>query len=215
LHSLLDTLQLAEHAPVARELISALISEPLIAVLVGAILAWAAHSSVAMVVLRMALAAAGLVAPQVAFALPIGANLGTAVNPLLEGSGRLNPANRRLPVGNLINRLVGCVIFRPLLTPVVTLLTAFDSDPVRLTANFHMLFNIVMAVPFLFLLGPFAALLERWLPEVKETNDVSVPRYLDESVTESPAMALTCATRETMRMADLVDSMLQSAIKAI
>src|SRR5690606_12971134 len=136
-------------------------------------------------------------------------------NPLLEGSGRLNPANRRLPVGNLINRLVGCVIFRPLLTPVVTLLTAFDSDPVRLTANFHMLFNIVMAVPFLFLLGPFAALLERWLPEVKETNDVSVPRYHDESVTESPAMALTCATRETMRMADLVDSMLQSAIKAI
>lgn len=215
LHSLLDTLQLAEHAPVARQLISALISEPLIAVLVGVILAWAAHSSVAIVVLTMSLAAAGLATPQEAFALVIGANLGTAVNPLLEGSGRLNPANRRLPVGNLINRLVGCVIFLPLLTPVVTLLTAFDPDPVRLTANFHMLFNIVMAVPFLFLLGPFAALLERWLPEVKETNDVSVPRYLDESVTESPAMALTCATRETMRMADLVDSMLQSAIKAI
>src|SRR5690554_6327924 len=215
LHSLLDTLALAEHAPMARQLISALISEPLIAVLVGAVLAWAAHSSVAIVVLTMSLAASSLATPHEAFALIIGANLGTAVNPLLEGSGRLNPANRRLPVGNLINRMVGCVIFLPLLTPTVNLLSSLDPDPVRLIANFHMTFNIVMAVTFLFLLGPLAALLERWLPEVRPENDPSVPRYLDESVTDSPAMALTCATRETMRMADLVDSMLQSAMTAI
>lgn len=215
LHSLLDTMSLAEHAPVVRQLLAALTSEPLLTVVLGAILAWAAHSSVAIVVVTMSMAASGFVTPAEALALVLGANLGSALNPLVQCWSSTNPAHRRMPVGNLINRLVGCVVFLPLAEPAVHLLQSIDPDPVRLTANFHTIFNVVMAMAFIFVLGPFSRLLERMLPDVKAANDPAVPRYLDESVTDSPAVALACATRETMRVADMIDSMLQSAMTAL
>ena len=51
-----------------------------------------------------------VVTPVAALALVAGANLGSAINPVLEGAGGTNPAARRLPVGNLVNRLIGCIV---------------------------------------------------------------------------------------------------------
>lgn len=215
LHSLLDTLALAEHAPVVQGLLAALTGEPVFALLIGAVLAWVAHSSVGIIMLTMSLAYSSLITGAAALAIVLGANLGSALNPLTEGTMSQNPAQRRMPVGNLINRILGCVLFLPLLGPVVELLKRIDSDPIRLIANFHTLFNLAMALAFIFALEPFARLLERLLPEVKAVDDPSVPRYLDENLTETPAIALACAARETMRMADLIDSMLESSMTAI
>ena len=55
----------------------------------------------------MSLAYSQFVTAGAALALVLGANLGSAINPLLEGGVRGDPASRRLPVGNLLNRLVG------------------------------------------------------------------------------------------------------------
>ena len=215
LHSLLSSLAPVEHAPVVRELFSAITGEPLLTLLIGAVLTWAAHSSVATILLTMSLAYSGFVTPTAALALVLGANLGSALNPLMEGMGSTNPAHRRLPVGNLINRLVGCIIFLPLLDPVVQLLQKIDPNPVRLAADFHTLFNVVMALVFLFPLGMISTMLERLLPDVKAADDPSVPLYLDETAIETPTVALACASRETLRMGDIIDSMLQQTMTAI
>lgn len=215
LHSLLSSLAPVEHAPVVRELFAAITGEPLLTLLIGAVLTWAAHSSVATILLTMSLASSGFVTPTAALALVLGANLGSALNPLMEGLASTNPAHRRLPVGNLINRLVGCIIFLPLLDPVVQLLQKIDPNPVRLAADFHTLFNVVMALAFLFPLGMFSTMLERLLPDVKAADDPSVPLYLDETAIETPTVALACAARETLRMGDIIDSMLQQTMTAI
>jgi phosphate:Na+ symporter len=215
LHSLLSSLAPVEHAPVVRELFSAITGEPLLTLLIGAVLTWAAHSSVATILLTMSLAYSGFVTPTAALALVLGANLGSALNPLMEGMGSTNPAHRRLPVGNLINRLVGCIIFLPLLDPVVQLLQKIDPNPVRLAADFHTLFNVIMALVFLFPLGMISTMLERLLPDVKAADDPSVPLYLDETAIETPTVALACASRETLRMGDIIDSMLQQTMTAI
>ena len=215
LHSLLSSLAPVEHAPVVRELFAAITGEPLLTLLIGAVLTWAAHSSVATILLTMSLAYSGFVTPTAALALVLGANLGSALNPLMEGMGSTNPAHRRLPVGNLINRLVGCIIFLPLLDPVVQLLQKIDPNPVRLAADFHTLFNVVMALVFLFPLGMISTMLERLLPDVKAADDPSVPLYLDETAIETPTVALACASRETLRMGDIIDSMLQQTMTAI
>jgi phosphate:Na+ symporter len=55
----------------------------------------------------MTFAAQSVVPPHAAFALVLGANLGTALNALLESGGGGDPAAKRLPIGNLINRIVG------------------------------------------------------------------------------------------------------------
>lgn len=215
LHLLLDSLAPAEHAPAVRELFTALTGEPVLALLIGAVLTWAAHSSVATILLTMSLASANFVSPAAALALVLGANLGSALNPLMEGTASANPAHRRLPVGNMINRAIGCVLFLPLLHPIVRLIQAIDPNPVRLAADFHMLFNLVMALLFIVPLAPFARLLERLLPDVKTATDLSVPLYLAEGVDDTPSVALACAARETLRMGDIVDAMLEQTMTAI
>ena len=64
-------------------------------------------SSVAVVLLAMSLASQGVVPPDAALALVLGANLGSAINPVLEGAAGVDPAGRRLSVGNLLNRVLG------------------------------------------------------------------------------------------------------------
>src|SRR6202163_1240796 len=58
LHILLGTLGSAESSPAARALPAAITGQPVLCLLVAAILTWAAHSSVAVVLLVMSLAAA-------------------------------------------------------------------------------------------------------------------------------------------------------------
>ncbi|GAB2838283.1 Na/Pi cotransporter family protein [Pseudoduganella ginsengisoli] len=214
LHLLLDSLAPAENAPGARQLFAALTGEPVLALLIGTLMAWLAHSSVATILLTMSLSAANFVSPVPALALVLGANLGSSINPLME-TGSANPAHRRLPVGNLINRIAGCVLFLPLLDPVARLIQAIDPNPVRLAADFHALFNVVMALLFIVPLQRFARMLERLLPDVKSGNDLSIPLYLGESINDTPSVALACAARETLRMGDIVDSMLDQAMTAI
>lgn len=212
---LVESLAPIQDSPVARQLFNSITTEPALALLIAAALTWAAHSSVATVLLTMSLATSGLVTPVAAMALVLGANLGGALNPLLEGLGSDNPAHKRMPLGNLANRLLGCAIFLPLLPWVSELLLLLEANPARLTANFHMLFNLVMALAFMLVLPLIASALEKLLPERQNSNDPALPVYLDKNALSEPAVALACATRETMRMGDLIEQMLQDTISAI
>ena len=80
---------------------NAVTGDPVLCILIGAVVTWAAHSSVASVLLIMSLAYAHFITPAAAFALVLGANLGSAINPVFEGAKRDNPASYRLPLGNL------------------------------------------------------------------------------------------------------------------
>lgn len=215
LHILLDSVAPAEQAPVLQAVLQAGSGIPLLNLVVAALLAWAAHSSVAVVLLAMSLGTSGFVAPAAGLALVLGANLGSAINPLLEAGTRHEPASRRLPLGNLINRLVGCAIFLPLVDRIAAVSAQFVSNPVFLIAGFHLAFNIALAALFLFALGPFAKLLERLLPESGKPDDPAAPLYLDPSAVDSPALALACAARETLHMGDIVETMLRRSLVAL
>ena len=159
LHILLDTLAPAENAPSVGALLSAITGEPVLCVLMAAALTWAAHSSAAVVLLVMSLAYSHFVTPVAALALVLGANLGSAINPLLEGGTSANAASRRVPLGNLINRIVGVALALPFLQPIADLFARLDPNAARMTADFHTAFNVVLAVAFVFLLDAVAALL--------------------------------------------------------
>ncbi|HUD88465.1 MAG TPA: Na/Pi cotransporter family protein [Xanthobacteraceae bacterium] len=215
LHILLDTLAPAEQAPAMRALLGAITGDPILCILIAAVLTWAAHSSVTVVLLVMSLAYSQFVTPEAALALALGANLGSAVNPLIEGGIRGNPASRRLPAGNLLNRLVGILIVLPFLQPIARELATLQPDAAKMTAEFHMLFNIALAVIFIGPLDAVAWLLIRILPERKQTTDPSQPRYLDEAALESPPLALANAARETLRMGDTIEVMLRDVMTAL
>ncbi len=215
LAQLLSLITPYEDAPSLRMLLGAVTTEPTLALLVAAGLTWAAHSSVAIVLLVMSLAAKGVVPPETAFALVLGANLGTAINPVLEGVRDDNPVARQVTVGNLLVRALGCAIVLILLGPIGRLLVHVESAGPRLVADFHTGFNLILAIVFLPLLGPYAALLRQLLPAKVVPDDPSQPRYLDRAALESSPIALAAAAREALRISDTLEAMLAGSADAL
>ena len=132
-----------------------LASDPILAVLLAAILTWVAHSSVAVVLLIMSLAGTGVVPPALGLALVLGANIGSGIIPVMLtlSGGR---ANRRIPLGNLLFRVMGAIAVLPLVAWLAPLVAAVEADPARQIANFHTGFNLALAVVFLPLVGVMA-----------------------------------------------------------
>src|SRR5258705_12589084 len=161
LQHLLTMITPYEDVPSLRMLLGAVTTDPLIDILLAAGLTWAAHSSVAVVLLIMAFAAQRVVPPHAAFPFVPGANLGTAINPLLESGVGGDPAGKRLPIGNLINRIIGCGLALAALGWIGRQLVTLEPDPARAVADFHTGFNIILALLFFPGLTPFARLLTR------------------------------------------------------
>jgi phosphate:Na+ symporter len=210
LHLLVETLTPGLATPAAREFLATVTQEPLMALLLAALLTWAMHSSIAAVLLVAPLAQADLVGIVPALAMVLGANLGSALNPLLDRVAQA-PSALRLPVGNLANRLAGCVLVVPLLPVVASHLGAVPGGPGAEVVAFHLAFNVSLAALFILPLPWVARLLERALPERPDPEDPASPRYLDPASARTPAVALANAARETLRMADIVEAMLEGA----
>ncbi len=215
LHTLIDTLAPAENAPTVKLLLAAIADQPVLCIIIAGALTWAAHSSVAIVLLVMSLAYSQFIDPAATIAFVLGANLGTAINPLIEAAHRDNPASFRLPLGNLLNRLIGIVLAVLLLKPLAAGMAALQPNPAKMAAEFHIFFNIALALVFIGLLDPIAAMLQWALPARTAAQGAATPRYLDDSALDTPTLALGSAARETLRMSDIVEAMLQQIMTAL
>jgi phosphate:Na+ symporter len=215
LHILLDTLAPAETVPGIRVVMNAITGDPVLCVAIGAVVTWIVHSSAASVLLIMSLAYSHFISPYAALALVLGANLGSAINPLIEGARRDNPSSYRLPVGNVINRTVGVLLVAPFLRPISEHMQAWQPDLAKLAAEFHMAFNVGTAVIFIGLLDAMAQLLKWLLPDRVQDANPGRPRYLDENALETPSLALADAAREALRMGDMVETMLRKVMTAM
>ncbi len=210
LHLLSETIHLIEGSTVLKDLLASIASDPLILVLLSAFFAWIAHSSVAAMLLIISLAAAGVIGPPATLVMVLGANLGSALNPFLEAMGG-DPAKIRVPVGNLATRVIGCAVALPLIEPILSAMTMLDPNPTRLAANFHTIFNVVVAAVFILPLPWIAKLLVRIFPEKLRASDPGTPQYLDKDALDTPSVALSNAAREVLRMVDTVEAMLRSS----
>lgn len=193
-------------------IIAPLARDPVLAVLLAAVLTWVAHSSVAIVLLIVSLASTGVVPPELGFALVLGANAGSGLIPLvLSFSG--SRLTRRIPLGNLFFRVTGAVIVLPFVAALAPLVAMVEPEPARQIANFHTVFNLALAAVFLPLTGLIADVVEGLLPEAPGATGRIAPRHLDPAAVTNPPVALACATREVMRMADMVETMLREVIQ--
>jgi phosphate:Na+ symporter len=212
LTGLVHTLGPLENAPLLGPVMGSLSADPVMAVLIAAMLTWACHSSIAIVLLVGSFEASHVVGPSGALALVLGANLGGALPALLDAS---TLAARRLPLGNLLVRLAGVLVALPFLPEIAQALARADPNSTRLVVNFHLLFNVSLALVFLGPAGLLARKLTHWLPDPPTPADPARPVYLDVAALDSATVALANASRETLRMADMVDSMLRDTLAVI
>jgi len=195
-------------------LLQPLADELLLAVIVAAIITWAAHSSLAVILLLMSLASSHVLGIELALAMVLGANLGGAMI-TVGATARSSPAARRIPFGNLVMRALGVFAVLPAIALLQPYLMMAGDAPERMIANFHTGFNLALAVFFLPLLGAVDALARRVLPEKAGDADSGSPQYLDAASLDTPTVALACATRETLRMGDEVKTMLVGCMEVM
>jgi phosphate:Na+ symporter len=188
--------------------------DPLLDMLIGALFTLMAWSSLAVVLLTAAFVSSGVISLKVGLFLVIGANLGSAIVALVATAGA-GKASRRVALGNLLFKLIGCALTVGLLPWIEYALTLLDPDPQRLIVNFHTAFNLLLAASLIWFTAPVARLAERLLPEDASRPERIAARHLDPAALESPAIATSNAAREVLRIGDIIESMLEGLLRVI
>lgn len=201
LHMLGSTLARVESTPVFQLIMQSLDGDLLIALLVALLLTWLCHSSVAVVLLIVSLAATGMLSATTLVALVLGVNIGGTLPSLINAGSSVG---RRLPLGNLLVRVVGALA----VLPFAGWLAETNLNPSTLVVVLHSGFNLVLALVFIGLTDVLANALTRLLPDPVREVDPGMPHYLDEAGLEVANIGLSNAAREALRMADMFSAML-------
>lgn len=184
-------------------------TDPILAVLLGIILTWVFHSSLAIVLLLMSMVGAEIIPIHLSLMMVLGANVGNVIAPLMS-SLKDPPQAARIPAGNLIMRLTGVFLVLASFTFLMPHIHYLGKTETSIVINFHMAFNIFVAILFLPFLDVVTRLVTMAIPDKQNhQDDLSRPKYLDDRVLETPTVALTNAAREVLRLADMTDQMLQ------
>ena len=196
------------------ELVKALLvslgDQPFLGIIVAATFSALVHSSAATIGLALTLSLQGLLPLVAAIPVIFGANIGTCATALASSIGT-KPEAKRVAMTHIFFKVVG-VLGLPFIHPFDRLVQLTTEDVPRQIANAHTLFNVGITALFL----PFSSILAHFIsglvPEDKEREGLFGPRYLDEQMLETPALALGQATREALRMADVVSDMFTKTI---
>jgi len=190
-----------------RALLGTLTSDLLLEITMGAVLALVSYSSLATVLLTATLVGSGGIPPAVGLGLVIGANLGSGLLAVLT-TLRSNVATRQVPLGNLMFKIAGVLLMTPLVGPWLRYVQPYVHNDVSLVVLFHLAFNTVMAVACIGLTNPVARFVARLLPVEEVSATDTRPRHLDPSALATPSLAISCAVREALHQADVVETML-------
>jgi phosphate:Na+ symporter len=173
---------------------------------IGALLAWAMHSTIAAVLTFATFAATGLIAAPVAGALVIGANLGGALIPFALLWSAERPA-RLVLTGNLVARGLATLLFLSLLLRGLIDLDLLGSGPGQQAMTLHIALNAAMLLLALPFVGKLVDMADAALPRKPGTSAEAVSA-LDPDALDHPPLALACAQRELLRMAETVQAIL-------
>jgi phosphate:Na+ symporter len=201
-------------SPAVRALLVALPNEVLLDIVVGAALTVMSYSSLAIVLLIATLASQAMIPQTVAIGLVLGANIGSGVLAMLA-TANASPQVRRLPLGNLIFKVAGALLFMAFLPQVHILLQQLVPSAHQQVIAFHLGFNLVLATIFIGFTGLVGRTVDRWLREPSAGAGNMRPRHLDPLALTMPSLAISCAAREALHQADVVETMLRGIVPVI
>ncbi len=199
--------------PAVQLMLESLTSDLLLEILLGAALAVVAYSSLAVVLLASTLALQ-VVGLDVALGIVLGANLGSGLLAVIT-TARSGVSTRQVPLGNLLFKVFGVAIAIWLIPTWVLFMQPLVQDPATLTVLFHLSFNLMVGALFIGLTRPIAALVNRLLPLQADKGPLDRPNHLDPSALATPSLAISCAAREAMHQADVVETMLRGVVTVI
>jgi len=197
-----------------RALLASLGSDRLLEITLGAVLSVLSYSSLAVVLLIATLANSQVVTVDVALGLVLGANLGSGLLAVITTLSSPVEA-RQVPLGNLIFKIMGVALMAPAMSLWLSHVHPNVTDAATVVVLFHFVFNALVAVLFIGITQVMARWVAYWLPTPKLNALNGRHRHLDPSALATPSVALSCAVREAMHLADVVETMLRGVLDVI
>jgi len=202
-------------SPAMKAVLTSLNSDLLLEITVGALLAVLAYSSLAIVLLIAAMASSSVVPLDVALGLVLGANLGSGLLAVLTTAKSAVPV-RQVTLGNLMFKALGVALVAPFIGLWLQHARPLLPDATQSVVLFHLAFNIVISLGFIGLTHWVARFTERLLPLPKAgSSTLQRPRHLDPSALSTPSLAISCAAREALHQADVVETMMVGMLTVI
>lgn len=208
-------------APVFSEAFRLLGSNPLLGMIIGALVTALLQSSSASVGILQTLAMNGVVTTNAAIFITLGQNIGSCVTAMISSIGGSRTA-KRAAVIHLTFNVMGAVIFGVIsfiLFSLHPVLAAHNITSVQISI-FHTIFNLTNTA----LLFPFANQLVKlsgvFVPEDKKEPAVTdeeseTMKHLDERIFESPAFAVETAAMEVVHMGQITMENVRRAMDAV
>ncbi|MFT4241532.1 MAG: Na/Pi cotransporter family protein [Acidovorax sp.] len=200
-------------SPVIRAMLGSVSSDIVMEIVLGALLAVLAYSSLAIVLLIAAMAASSVVPLDVALGLVLGANLGSGLLAVLT-TAKSAIEVRRVTVGNMVFKLLGVLLVAPFIGLWLRHVQPYMPGTAQGVVLFHLGYNVIISVGFI----GFTQWVARWvahlLPQPTGAQDQR-PHHLDPSALSTPSLAISCAAREALHQADVVETMLRGVLDVI
>lgn len=192
--------------PFVIDLLKTLENSPLMAIFVSTIFTALVQSSAATIGILLSLSGQGMMNIQGAIAFIFGANIGTAITGILASIGQTRQA-KKIAYVNVLFKIIGVLIFLPFISSFASFIASFNWDSAHSIANAHTIFNLT----FTLLLLPFTAVIGKLTSKIFRNNSNDSTefkvKYLNESMLDSPEIALDHVVREILRMGEILDQM--------
>lgn len=193
------------------------ISNPLLLVLIGAILTAIVQSSSVITSVAITMLFVGLITLDQGIYLTMGSNIGSCVVAIIAGMTSGTNAKRTALIHLLFN--TGGVVVFLVIGLLLGLIPGHNVDfgyifgnlfpdaPQTQLAMFHTFFNVIAVLLFLPLTDKLVALVERIIPERVEVEEVEeeIPHlyYVDDHMLSTPVIAVQQVKKEIMNMGDI------------
>jgi phosphate:Na+ symporter len=200
-------------SPITHAVLEAAGSDIFAEVLIGAVLAIISYSSLAVVLLIAAMANSQAVPLDMALGMVLGANLGNGFAAMLT-MAKSSVEVHQVTVGNLVFKFLGVVLMAPCIGLWIRWVQPQLPGTAHSVVLFHLAYNVIISVGFIGFTQSVARLVARLLPKPAATPG-NRPQHLDPSALASPSLAISCAVRESLHQADVVETMLLGVMEVI
>ena len=210
-------------APIFAKAFEILGGNPLLGMIIGALVTALLQSSSASVGILQTLAMNGIVTTNAAIYITLGQNIGSCVTAMLSSMGGSRTA-KRAAVMHLTFNVIGAIVFGSIGFIFFSLRPAFAASNINAVqiSIFHTIFNLSMTT----LLFPFADVLVKISgmvvkekaeeePVAEDAETAATLKHLDERIFESPAFAVETAALEVVHMGQITYENVVRAIDAV
>ena len=204
-----DTMGPLKTDPTFSHLLLSISKYPFLCIIIATLFTFLVASSAATIGIIILLAMQNMITLEPAIYMLLGANMGTAFLAVLSSLGSTREA-QRVATAHLLFNVTGALLMLPFVKYVAILMSSITKNPGFQVANTNSIFILVMAILCIPFTNQCSRVLNIALPDKEEFKNGIKPRYLDETLLDSPEIALGMATREAMQISDLVAEMLKT-----